>query len=219
VNNPWLTLPTNSPFVLKADQQRILGFNSKAKPEHFIHLELLPEPYLGNPSAPIILLNLNPGFSTEDICYHHGNDYFVQTSRADLLHESLEYPFYLLDPKNHASPGSAWWRQKLKPLLNLYGLKRIANELCVIEFFPYHSQHFGCNSRIPSQLYSFYLVQEAMKRNALIIQMRSRKLWQIALPELANYRHYYELNNPQNTVISENNCPKGYPAILNILGS
>jgi len=72
----------------------------------------------------------------------------------------------------------------------------------------------GANISIPSQAYSFYLVQQAMKRNALIIQMRSRRVWQNAIPELSDYRHYYVLKNPQNPVVSENNCPDGYPEIL-----
>ncbi len=218
MNNPWLTLPAKPPFVLADDQQSILDFNTKAKPEHSIHLEGVPQPYLGNPSARIILLNLNPGFSQDEIRFQQGNEYFVQMSRANLVHESLEYPFYLLDTRIYASLGSVWWRKKLKPLLNLYEVKRIANELCVIEYFPYASQRFGCNISIPSQRYSFSLVHEAMRRNALIIQMRSRRLWHNAVPGLGSYQHYYKLNSPQNTVISENNCPTGYPEILNILG-
>ena len=216
--NPWLSLSDTAPFLLASDLRNILHFNTMTKPQHQIHGELLPEPYLGNPQANILLLNLNPGFDERDIAFHQGSDYFVKTSRANLAHASQAYPFYLLDPHNAASPGATWWRSKLKRLIDRYGVYKIANEVCVIEYFPYHSEKFGCKSDIPSQTYGFSLLQEAMKRNALVIQMRSRRLWQSKVPGLRSYPHYYELKNPQNTVISENNCPDGYPTILKTLG-
>jgi hypothetical protein len=58
-----------------------------------------------------------------------------------------------------------------------------------------------------------------MRRNALIVQMRSKREWQEAVPELTSYHNYYVLRNPQNTTISVNNCPDGYPEILKILNS
>ncbi len=62
MRNAWRDLPETAPFVLACDKQGIVDFNHKAKPEHKIHLGLLPEPYTGNPEAKIMLLNLNPGF-------------------------------------------------------------------------------------------------------------------------------------------------------------
>lgn len=62
MENPWRKLPEAAPFVLVCDQQRICDFNAIAKKEHKIHVEVLPEPYTGNPEAPVLLLNLNPGF-------------------------------------------------------------------------------------------------------------------------------------------------------------
>ena len=118
MHNPWLLLPETAPFVLSSDKKSIRNFNNQAKQEHQIHLELLPEPYLGNPQAKIVLLNLNPGFSESDILFHRDNAYFAKTSRANLHHECQEYPFYLLDPKNLAAPGSGWWRRKLQWLID-----------------------------------------------------------------------------------------------------
>ena len=45
MRNPWIDLPGTAPFVLACDQQGILDFNNKAKPEHKIHLAILTEPY------------------------------------------------------------------------------------------------------------------------------------------------------------------------------
>lgn len=86
----------------------------------------------------------------------------------------------------------------------------------MIEYFPYTTEHFGCNFQIPSQKYTFFLVEEAMRRNALIIQMRSKRVWQEAIPALSGYPHYFALKNPQNPTISEKNCPDGYPEIVRV---
>jgi hypothetical protein len=214
VQNPWLSLPETPPFVLVDDKHII----SEVKPHYQIHLEILPEPYTGNPDANIILLNLNPGFYDRNEKFVLGDAYFQKTSRANLAYAWQEYPFYLLDPGNSRSPGYEWYRKKFRRLIDQFGLKKVAKEICVIEYFPYHSEKkIGRRFRIPSQAYSFYLVQEAMRRNALIILMRSRKEWQEAVPGLKSYHNYYVLINPRNPAISQNNCPDGFPEILKIL--
>jgi len=151
------------------------------------HFWTIKNTYTGNLEAKILLLNSNPGFYTGTVL---GDDYFQKTSRANLRHTKQEYPFYLFDPKNRASFGYLWWSRKLKPLIALYGLHKIAHEIFNVEYFPYYSANFSGNIIVPSQSYSFYLVEEAMKRNALIIEMRSKKSlaregsWTDELPQL-----------------------------------
>ncbi len=58
---------------------------------HRLHLELLPEPFLGRPDAPVILLNLNPGFNDEDILAHGRLD-FAESARLTLLRAPQAYP-------------------------------------------------------------------------------------------------------------------------------
>ncbi len=59
--NPWLHLPMTAPFVLAEDAPLVERFNLTASPDHRLDLTLLPEPFLGLPSAPVVLLGLNPG--------------------------------------------------------------------------------------------------------------------------------------------------------------
>jgi hypothetical protein len=217
MNNPWVTLPQTEPFVLEKDRQGILDFNSKAKPEHRIHLELLPEPYLGNPTAKVILLNLNPGYSEGDIIFHRDNEFFIKTCRENLLHNEQEYPFYLLNPYNYQSPGFKWWHKRLKPLIELYGLKKVANSICCIEFFPYHSENYRqMRSPLPSQSYSFHLVREAIKRSAMIVVMRSQKNWLEQVPELRNH-NFYTLSSVQNVTVSQSNLRSGFSELVRLL--
>lgn len=190
MHNLWRRLPKTEPFVLRCDKERIQSFNTQAKPVHQIHLELLPEPFLGNPHhAKVIFLSLNPGYEEMDIWSLHDTD-FVEACRANLTHENQEYPFFLLNPIFASSSGGfCWWRDKLKTLIYRYGFKKLAHKICAIEYFPYHSESLGFNNLIPSQCYSFFLVKEAMKRNALIIQMRSQRRWQKAIPRLKTYQN------------------------------
>ena len=55
---PLARPPGRPPFVLPQDEEHIQRFNETATPSHRVRLELLPEPFLGNPRAPVVLLGL-----------------------------------------------------------------------------------------------------------------------------------------------------------------
>ena len=211
--NPWLELPYSAPFALKQDLESILAFNRSATPDTFVHLELLPEPFLGNPFAPIVMLGLNPGFSPEDV-RHHESEHFDTLSRQNLRHDVGPYPFYLLNP-SLAAPGRLWWEKKLSRLIESKGRDAVAQRLLCVEYFPYHSRRFAhARLHVSSQSYSIRLVSQAIERGAIIVILRSEKLWHEAVPELASYQQLYRLRNVQNVMITPNNCPEGYYRIL-----
>lgn len=64
--NPWFHLPEKPPFVVPKDKEQVLAFNSKAKPHHFLRLDFIPEPFVGNPEAPVLLLANNPGIKSQE---------------------------------------------------------------------------------------------------------------------------------------------------------
>ena len=210
--NPWLELPADAPYVLPQDHQRIAAFNRIADENTLVRLGMMPEPFLGNPAAPVILLGLNPGFSPD--AHRNETGEFLALSRQNLHHAGGEYPFYLLTPSLEV-PGRFWWEKKLAHLIRTKGLRAVARGLLCVEYFPYHSTRFA-HSRlnVPSQQYSFGLVRSALSRNAVIVIMRSERLWRAALPELNHYPRCYCLQNPQNVVVTPNNCPDGYGEIL-----
>lgn len=217
MNNPWKSLPREQPFVLESDKSQVLLFNNKVENRYKIHLELLPEPYLGNPNAEIVLLSLNPGFAKDDVTFHRFDNNFKASSRINLLHGEQEYPFFFLDPKIVRVRGRRWWDRKLGRLVDLYGARTVANHVCCVEFFPYHSEKYRTiGSPLPSQQYTFYLVRKAIERKALIVFLRSRKRWVEAVPELASYG-FFELNSPQNAIVTRNNLPEGFERIMEAL--
>src|SRR2546426_11104649 len=115
MRNPWLDLPHTPPFVLAGDMAAVGVFNTTATDAVRIHGELLPEPFLGDPQAPIVLLGLNPGFSPED-ALHHADPTFANLLRRNLAHSPSDFPFYLLNPQI-SGPGQRWWEQRLARLL------------------------------------------------------------------------------------------------------
>ena len=67
---------------------------------------------------------------------------------------------------------------------------------------------------LPSQEYSFHLVRQAINRNAIIVLMRSKKLWFSAVPELEDYHSVFSVRNVQNPTISPGNLPESYSSII-----
>jgi hypothetical protein len=218
MENPWSKLPTKKPFVLPEDEPYISVYNQHASTDHKIITNILPEPFLGNiADAKVVLLNLNPGFDEKDLFWHKQQE-FVSENRKDLLHES-DPPFYLLNTKFRDSGGFIWWRAHLKQFISQFGLDSIARSFICIEYFPYHSKHYKQMPVIPSQMYSFYLVREAMKRKLPIIIMRGKRLWLESVPDLSKYP-YSVLNSPWKGYISENNMPEEtYDTIVKLLST
>lgn len=216
MHNPWFSLPYAPPYVLRNDAEAINQYNLTAKPQYQIELNMLPEPFLGRPDAPVVLLNLNPGVGEDDV-QQHKELKFITLSRQNLFHiENVDYPFYLINPEIQDSPGYKWWYKRLKKLIEDCGHQAVANNVLCVELFPYHSASYKALD-VESQEYSFHLVREAIKRNAIIVQMRSRTRWFKDMPELETYKNWYELNNPQQPYVTANNCPDGYEQIVNAI--
>ena len=211
--NPWTKIPDANPYVLESDGRSIEKFNRRATARTLIHLDLLPEPFLGNPDAPVVLLNLNPGYSDQDILAHTEPG-FMKRCRENLIHAASEYPFYLLDP-GLKSPGGAWWNQRLGPVMNATSREAVAQRVLCVEYFGYHSAGYAHDQlMLPSMSYGFELVRKAISRDAVIVVMRSANRWVAAVPELDGYEKRFHLRSVQNVTISPRNCPDGFDEIV-----
>jgi len=216
--NPWLELSTSPPYVMPEDAAAIEAFNRVADVRHRVDLTLLPEPFLGRPDAPLVVLGLNPGWNPADAAVH-ADATFSRRSRQNLEQAESAFPFYLLDPSLDA-PGHRWWGNKLRRPIEEVGLETVANRVLCVEYFPYHSDQFsGRTPVVPSQQYSFALVRDAIARNAVIVVMRAIARWLAAVPELASYSRRFGLRSVQNVTISPKNCPDGYAVVIDALRS
>jgi hypothetical protein len=207
MTNPWASLPAGAPFIAPDDQGAIERFNSNARPQHQLHLEIVPEPYLGNPKSPVVLLNGNPGFSDDDRQVHL-DPVFNAAARANLTHERVEWPLYLLDP-SLPSPGHDWWVKRLRPLAEAVGgYEAVSQYVFVAETHGYHAIKYR-NVALPSQEYTKHLLRDCIARDAVVIIMRARSVWMRLVPELSRAR-VFDLNSSQNVTVSPRNCPRGF---------
>ncbi len=130
------------------------------------------------------------------------NQYF-----ENLRHEQQPYPFYPLNPEFCWTGAGTWWQQNLRKLFELGGLDPgvVAERLCVIEWFPYHSvkgKRLPLEQVCPSQDYSFSLAKRALGQK-LVVGMRARSRWGIVDSRLGNIPY---LKNPQRVSVSPNNA-------------
>jgi hypothetical protein len=227
MENPWIQIPEEPPFVLSCDRAIIDAFNSQKYGTPFeIILDEIPSPYIGDPESPVVFLNLNPGYSPEE-SRNPKISLFREVARANMLHQFVDYPFYVLDPSLKGTPsGYEWFSQKFGPLLRAARTKGmnpvdVSKKIFLVEYFPYKSQQ--CASKwkgdiLLSQKYAVSLVEKAINRQATVVIMRSEKPWLNAVPSLENYQNRYTLHNPQNVTISENNLGwKGFQSVIESL--
>jgi hypothetical protein len=204
--NPWLAVPIQPPYVLRCDSDAISAYNAKARHDYNkIQLGVMPEPFIGSATAPVVLLNLNPGFDAHDNAAHERPD-FEALLRNNYSQGRASFPFYYLDPAVE-TPGRCWWEKKLRWLIEEFGREELARSILCVEYFPYHSRRFDHSGLVlPSQEYGFGLVRSAIARGSVVVTMRAERRWKEKVHELGGYRRAFRLKNPQNVVVSPRNC-------------
>jgi hypothetical protein len=214
-SNPWPPVPSRSPYVLDCDRDAINEYNAKTREEYAVRLDVMPEPFVGITAAPVVLLNLNPGFDGKDPEVHARPE-FQALLRNSYDHGPSAFPFYFLDPTLE-SPGRQWWKRKLRCLLEQFEPKKLARSLLCVEYFPYHSIRFRHASlQLPSQEYGFGLVRSAVARGSVVVIMRAERHWKEKIPELEGYSRAFRLNSSQNVAVSPRNCA-GFGVIVSAI--
>lgn len=228
MDNPWLELSANPPFVLESDIKSIESLNARSNVHQQVQMELLPEPYIGRLDAPIVILLLNPGYSPWDERLYETPE-AKELWRRNIHQEFLEYPFYMIDPAYIASipsevprikprVGPFWWKNTLNQLARVTSDHVVANEVCCIEYFPYHTVRKPQRGELlPSQHYTFFLVKQAIARGAVILLGRNQEWWFEAVPALANYQNLFKAVNKRQSVIGRGNYPQAFDVVSNIL--
>lgn len=140
MENPWSELPERPPYVLPMDragveahERRLRGLGIAAQENFRLHTELLPTPFLGNPAAPVVLLNLNPGFSEQDEA-DYALPAFRSAATRNLTHEVVDTPFFTIDSSLPATSSYRWWRSRLRRPIEAAGESAERNLFCVQAF-------------------------------------------------------------------------------------
>jgi hypothetical protein len=145
------------------------------------------------------------------------NDLYVEQNRRTLSFDS-EPAFFCLSNKFSSTPGYQWWNTRLKELIQEVGRPNVLGKVMCIQYFPYHSKKFRQYSELlPSQAFSFYLVEQAMNQGKVIVIMRRKQVWPRHVAGLAGYS-YIELSSPRSASISRKNVKgNGFDRIVEAL--
>lgn len=213
--NPWTALPQAPDYVLPDDAAQVRAHNGRRQEKYRLQLHVLPEPFFGPLDAPVVLLNLNPGYHPSDVA-NYAPPRRTKMIRAALTHElSDDDAFYFLTDEFEGTGGWAWWTKRLNPLIRQVGVEQVRRGVQVIEQFPYKStKYWGLPEALPSQAYTFALVRHAIARSALVVVMRSYDDWVSAVPELSQAANVHTLKNWRNVTVGPGNCPTGFDEIV-----
>ena len=233
MKNPWEKLPKqNNFYVLDADAPFINQFNeslSQNTKELFrIHTEIMPAPYMGDIlHSKIVILTLNPGIDTKE-AFRDLYEKYKEYWEKQIVHQVPDpnYPLFCFEKKYITY--SNYWQIKLNPLIEASSTEKVAKNISIIQFFPYHSLKYKdfpksiLNGYLESQKYNFELVKKAINRNALIVIQRGKSLWFKAIPELEKLeieKKLYKTNSYLNPIMSENNLHNAFEKIKHILNT
>jgi hypothetical protein len=220
MRNPWLDVDLGSDeLVHPSDRAGILAFNNRVAPEYRLRLELVPQPYMGNPrNCRLLLLHGNPGFHEPDLAQHQ-TSVFRAAARASLRHEAREYQFLLLRPAFEGFEGGVYWRRVLRFVFDAVAsrahvareqaVKLVAGRVALVELHAYHSQKLTMHASLrglPTRAYTRELIRRAHRRGASCLVMRSAREWQHLLGEAPSG---WRLRNPRNASVSPGNLPPG----------
>lgn len=204
------------------DNQYLKTFNIKHQGTDFeIKTDITFEPFYGNPEkAKIFFLALNPGYKDEDLTTHQ-IPAVLKLIDNNLNFRINDFPYYYLHTdeafQNYA--GFKWAKRIFRELIEKVEAENLSKAICCVQFHGYHSSKFAkLGNILPSQEVTFGFVRQAIKLKLLIVLMRSKTLWEAAIPELKEYPNLIILNNPRNPTVSKNNMKLGkFDLLLQIL--
>ena len=139
------------PPVDKVDDDAKGKTKKAAKEKYKLRLNVYPQHFVGDiDNAKIIILSLNPGYSTEYYDAYKNITNKNGTNYEQIIKENLEMKqpfFHAFELANESDLG--YWGNKMKCWVEAYdkkdneelieSLKKITEDIALAEFFPYHS--------------------------------------------------------------------------------
>lgn len=211
MDNPWLTFnPDNdTPKFHDLDKAHAQAFNKgiEGRDEYKLAEHLEPYPYLGNPTANIFVLLANPGISRREADPgFRTNPENVNRNLRNLRHESADSLLSWVHSPDNPERESDWLIPRIRQVVHETSLERVSSGLFLINYHPYNSKSwYPIPFIFETQRYSFHLVNEAMRRNALIVMSRNVLGWFTAIPGLYEYENRVKFRSSRSVHISQEN--------------
>lgn len=215
MNNPWEQFDyTRADQVHPLDAEVFARFNQRmAKRKNSERLTLssthTPLPYFGSSDARLIFLAANPGLDPVKTVEEETpvRRLFFDQARK---HELKDEPFVFLRKEFEGTPGYSWWESRTRKLRDAMGDEKFRQTAFSAEIHPYKSQNYQTlYEPMPTQQYTFDLVNRLVSGGAWVILMRAKKEWREAVPELTRSSRVIELNSAQSSFMTPNNMPSG----------
>ena len=210
MENPWLSYnpEENAPKFHQMDDLSVTEFNKAMQnPIYKLAEHLEPFPFTGNQNANVFVLLANPGISAIQMnpsfrihpqCAQHNLDC--------LRHKNSESHIKWIHSEENPERSTDWLIPRVKNLVTTKGIDRVSEGLFLINYHPYNSvSWYPIPYTFETQRYSFQLVSDAMKRNALIIMSRNELGWFTAVPGLFEYKNRVKFKSSRSVHISRGN--------------
>lgn len=225
MKNPWEEYfeRSSSNKFHPRDESHALAFNIAMKTRKNFKLadHLEPFPFLGNPSAPVVVLLANPGKSrAEENKSFSYSPKKLELHQKNILHQDFSDFSSRLDSPNDRSLESPYFKQRTAQLVNITSVDKVARNVFFVNFHGYHSKSwYPIPFTFYTQLYSFYLVKRAISEGAQIIMSRNKTGWMTAVPELTNYPDIATFISPRSVHLSNKNLGiKVFEKIVKLIG-
>lgn len=88
------------------------------------------------------------------------------------------------------------------------GVKEISNRVVATQLTPWASPQFDPNCTLPSRSHMLKVAESAVDRGALLVLMRSAKLWNRS-PKIEAYSNKVVAKNPRCSFVSKGNFQSG----------
>jgi hypothetical protein len=173
--------------------------------------------------SPVSPLILSPGIKNQHTDYPDWPDMDEEEERKgyyklfrdywekEIQHEHPvpDLPLFCLEDKY--TQFSDYWKRRLRFLIEATSKEKVAQNVALVQFFPYHTKKYKTIPKristdyLASQQYNFHLVEKAIEREATIIMLRGKEQWCESVPLLTEYKNLSFTNSYLNTYLSKGN--------------
>ena len=225
MENPWLSYDPaqNAPKFHELDEAHVKEFNmAMHEPNYKLAEHLEPFPFTGNQKANVLVLLANPGISEiqTDVSFRIHPEYAKQNLRC-LRHQNAETYIEWIYSQDNPERESDWLIPRIRYLVKDTSINKVSRGLFLMNYHAYNSvSWYPIPFTFETQRYSFQLVSDAMKRNALIIMRRNELGWFTAIPGLSKYKNRVSFKSSRSVHISRPNLgDEAYEELLKRLES
>ena len=220
--NPWAAIKDGN-YVLENEKDA-------AKHEQYqFHTDLPPQPFQGNPEAPIWVLSLNPGYSEKtdkypvpDVEYYKNHE---ERKKAMLLQLTFSQPaennhwHYVLDNED-GNYSKKWFMDHFIKNRDMgLDVGNIDKNIFILQAFGYASEKFNGNlntmvKSVPHMTFAQELARWGLKNGKKIVIARCKDYWLDILRKSEYFsekkENIYFLSSPQNISFSAENIVNWY---------